>query len=43
MEIKDIDKYLTYLKNNPEEIKRINDEFDDLWDDLKEIEKDSYI
>ena len=50
MEIKDTDKilnsfdnYITYLHNNPREINRINNEFEGLWSELKEIEKDIYI
>ena len=36
---KKVDEYLTYLSNNPEEVKRIGDEADRLWNYLKEVER----
>lgn len=40
--LKKIDDYLSYLKYHPEEVKRINDETEQLWEHLEEIEKDTY-
>lgn len=37
------DNYITYLRYNPQEVERINNDAEELWDDLKEIEKDIYI
>ena len=38
-DFKKIDEYLEYLKSHPEEVERINNEVEHLWNYLKEYER----